>query len=354
MSMTEHAQLGQPDPNRETQQASIHDVAQAVGVSVSTVSRSFTRPNLVSPRTREKVLRAAAELHFSISRSAMALKSGRSFRIALLLPSPITEWFNVNVYAGLNEVLQPAGYDISVFQISTNDARHRFFSEMPVRRNADAVVLCSFNTREDELSLLLGMGVPVVGINTSSLVGLDAGTSTDDVKSAEIATKHLISLGHRNIAYIYTSHDTPFTYSADDRHEGFQNAIRDSHADVSTVTISCPYDHNPVDACLTQLINLDPQPTALFFQTDDLAVPVMMRLGRYGKHVPRDYSIIGFDDIPSARDIGLTTMHQNPHYLGVSGAQKVLNLIESQNVDNAFENPTARLVLRQTTSPIDD
>ena len=221
--MTEHAQLGQPDPNRETQQASIHDVAQAVGVSVSTVSRSFTRPNLVSPRTREKVLRAAAELHFSISRSAMALKSGRSFRIALLLPSPITEWFNVNVYAGLNEVLQPAGYDISVFQISTNDARHRFFSEMPVRRNADAVVLCSFNTREDELSLLLGMGVPVVGINTSSLVGLDAGTSTDDVKSAEIATKHLISLGHRNIAYIYTSHDTPFTYSADDRHEGFEN-----------------------------------------------------------------------------------------------------------------------------------
>lgn len=104
---------------------------------------------------------------------------------------------------------------------------------------------------------------------------------------------------------------------------------------------------------MTQLINLDPQPTALFFQTDDLAIPVMMRLGRYGKRAPRDYSIIGFDDIPSARDIGLTTMHQNPHALGVSGAQKVLNLIESQSMDNAFENPTARLVLRQTTSPID-
>ena len=129
----------QPADNQATNQATIQDVAREVGVSVSTVSRSFTRPNLVNENTRERVLAAARRLGFSISRSAMALKSGRSFRVALLLPSPVTEWFNISVYAGLLKVLAPAGYDLSVFVISDNHARRQFFADMPLRRNADAV-----------------------------------------------------------------------------------------------------------------------------------------------------------------------------------------------------------------------
>ena len=83
---------------------SIQDVAREAGVSISTVSRSFTRPDLVSAKTRERVLAIADKLNFSLSRSAAALKSGRSLRIAVLMSGHIRLWFTASVIEGLNEV----------------------------------------------------------------------------------------------------------------------------------------------------------------------------------------------------------------------------------------------------------
>ena len=126
---------------------SIQDVAREAGVSISTVSRSFTRPDLVSAKTRERVLAIADKLNFSLSRSAAALKSGRSLRIAVLMSGHIRLWFTASVIEGLNEVLHTQGYDISVFQISSIEERKEFFEMLPVRRNADAVI--GFGRRAD-------------------------------------------------------------------------------------------------------------------------------------------------------------------------------------------------------------
>lgn len=115
--------------------ASIQDVAKAAHVSISTVSRSFTRPELVSAATREKVLRIAEELNFSTSRSAAALKTGRAMRVALLMSDHIRLWFSASVIEGLNSVLHAEGYDISIFQISSIEERRDFFEMLPVRRN---------------------------------------------------------------------------------------------------------------------------------------------------------------------------------------------------------------------------
>ena len=95
-----------------TSTPSVHDVAIRANVSASTVSRAFTRPELVSEKTRNRVLQAASELNFSVSRSSMALKSGQSFRIALLLSTPVTTWFGGNIFEGLDMVFHPAGYDL--------------------------------------------------------------------------------------------------------------------------------------------------------------------------------------------------------------------------------------------------
>ncbi len=88
--------------------ASVNDVAERAGVSVSTVSRAFTRPELVSERTRKKVLQVADELNFSVSRSAVALKRGQTFRIALLAGGHI-DWFSARILEGLNSVLHDTG-----------------------------------------------------------------------------------------------------------------------------------------------------------------------------------------------------------------------------------------------------
>ena len=124
--------------------SSIQDVAKAAGVSISTVSRSFTRPDLVSAKTRKRVLDIANELNFSLSRSAAALKSGKSLRIAVLMSGRISLWFTAQVIEGLNEVLHAEGYDISIFQVSSIEDRREFFdrgssaSTPSSPRNADS------------------------------------------------------------------------------------------------------------------------------------------------------------------------------------------------------------------------
>lgn len=332
--------------------ASIQDVAKRAGVSVSTVSRSFTRPELVSEKTRLKVMEIAETLDFQISRSATALKSGQSLRIALLISGPVTEWFNSNVFLGLNTVFQQQGYDISIYTISTFEDRKAFFTNLPVRRNADAVVVCSFNINPSEVSRLRHMNVPVVGVNISDPDGFDAAVTIDDRGSMETAVRHLVSIGHRRIAFIRTTHGTPFTYSADERMEGFLEACKEAGPSVTPTVLHCPLKPNPINSAVSQLLALDPAPTALCFQTDDLAVPVLYRLRRYGRTIPGDFSVIGFDDSTYTKAIGLTTMHQDPVEMGKRVAEKTLDLIDHESTEKPFETFSTQLMLRETTAPL--
>ena len=182
--------------------ADIYQVAKAAGVSISTVSRAFTRPELVSRKTRHKVLEVADKLDFNISRSATALKSGQTYRVAMLMNEEITSWFNTQTFAGIESVMHPAGYDISLFQhIDTAANRHEFFTELPIRRNVDAVFVASFAIDPHEVEQLQRIHVPIIGINTPSSEGFDATISIDDEKGMYTATQHLINLGHRHIVY---------------------------------------------------------------------------------------------------------------------------------------------------------
>ena len=147
--------------------SSIQDVAQLAHVSISTVSRSFTRPDLVSKATRDKVMKAADELNFSISRSAAALKTGRALRIAVLVSGRLNLWFSSSIIEGLNEVFHDEGYDISIYQMSSTEERSEFFNMLPVRRNVDAVIVISFDIASNEIEQLRSIDVPIIGINSS-------------------------------------------------------------------------------------------------------------------------------------------------------------------------------------------
>ncbi|GAA6123769.1 LacI family DNA-binding transcriptional regulator [Bifidobacterium psychraerophilum] len=297
-------------------------------------------------------MKVAETLDFQISRSARALKSGQSLRIALLISGLVTEWFNSNMFLGLNTVFQQQGYDISIYTISTFEDRKAFFTNLPVRRNADAVVVCSFNINAAEVSRLRHMHVPVVGVNISDLDGFDAAVTIDDRGSMETAVRHLVSIGHRRTAFIRTTHGTPFTYAADKRMEGFLEACKEAGTKVTPIVLHCPLKPNPINSAVSQLLALNPAPTALCFQTDDLAVPVLYRLRQYGRTVPGDFSVIGFDDSTYAEAIGLTTLHQDPVGMGERVAEKMLDLIDHDHTEKPFETFSTQLMLRETTAPL--
>ena len=331
--------------------ASIQAVARKAGVSVSTVSRTFAKPDLVQPDTRNRVLAAAELLDYRVSRSAAALKSGQTLRVALLASERISTWFNANVFAGLDSALRPAGYDIAPFPMSNADDRQRFFEDLPVRRNADAVIVSSFNIEPDEVTRLKAMHVPVIGVNIPSPDGFDAGVSIDDRDASRRTAEHLIALGHRHIAFVGgTSTRSGMRFSSEARLQGIVDAC-EQHDDVSVMSLSVDRTSLDSNDALNAILTAGPKLTAVCFQDDELALPVLYRLRQYGRQVPQDLSIIGFDDIELAAQMGLTTIHQDPFAMGVLAAEKTLAAIGEDSMASPFETPDTPLILRETTAP---
>ena len=275
--------------------AGIREVAKAAGVSISTVSRAFTRPELVSERTRRKVLETADKLDFNISRSATSLKSGQSYRVAMLMNEEITRWFNTEVFAGIESVMHNAGYDVSLFQhVDTAENRKEFFTNLPVRRNVDAVFVASFGVDPKEIQQLKRIHVPIIGINTPTQNGFDATISIDDEDGMFTAAQHLINLGHKNIVYVCSDAVDSINSSIDARGQGFVRACKTMEAshDFKWRVVSVPRGKTFADSALTALLALDEFPDAICCQMDMMAIPLVLRLERYGHHTPSDYSII--------------------------------------------------------------
>lgn len=330
--------------------ASIQDVAKAAHVSISTVSRSFTRPELVSAATREKVLRIAEELNFSTSRSAAALKTGRAMRVALLMSDHIRLWFSASVIEGLNQVLHAEGYDISIFQISSIEERRDFFEMLPVRRNADAVIVASFDADETEIAQLASANVPIIGINSvmPRELGFTAAVNIDDTQGSILAACHLINLGHRDIAYVRTNRDVSLHFSVQQRFDSFMECCAGSG--ISPTVIVAQEGPDRIRRVLTDLMSLERMPTAIACQEDGIAVPLIFQLERSGYEVPNDISVIGYDNSFYANDIGLTTIAQDPIEMAKMAAEMTVKLIEGEKPEHLFRMIPAELVVRSSTA----
>ncbi|MEO5454184.1 LacI family DNA-binding transcriptional regulator, partial [Bifidobacterium animalis] len=265
--------------------AGIRDVAREAGVSISTVSRAFTKPQLVSQATRDRVMAAANKLDFNISRSAMALKSGQTYRVALLMSEGITSWFNAEVFAGIDDVMHGKGYDISLYQhINDAETRDRFFTVLPVLRNVDAVFVASFAIEPAEIEQLRRTKVPIVGINTPDPLRFDASETIDDEGGMYRAAQHMIKLGHKRIVYTCSAAAETLDASIDLRGHGFIRACeraQNTH-DISWKVLTVPRGRDFADNALTAVLSEDRFPDAICCQMDMMAIPLMIKLARHG------------------------------------------------------------------------
>ena len=329
--------------------SSIQDVAQLAHVSISTVSRSFTRPDLVSKATRDKVMKAADELNFSISRSAAALKPVARYASRPWFPDGST-CGSAHPSSRLNQIFHDEGYDISIYQMSSIEERREFFDMLPVRRNVDAVIVISFDIDANEIDQLKSVNVPIIGINSSlpEERGFSAAVRIDDKQGSELAARHLMTLGHRDIAYIRTNREVTLHFSVQGRFESFMACCQANGVEPRVLVTD--ESKNNISKVVTQLLSLDHMPTAIACQEDGIAVPLLFQLERNGFTVPNDISIIGYDDSIYARDLGLTTVRQTPVEMAQEAARMTLDLIEERPLDEPFKTFPAQLIVRSTTA----
>ncbi len=334
------------DP-RTTDEVTMADVAHVAGVSVSTVSRALRDSPLVSPTTAARVQAAAVELGFVVSRAASSLATGRQGRVAVLLGGRLGSWFNAVALDGICTGLQGSGLDLLVYRIVDADDRTAFFARLPARRNADALVVVSFGLEDGEHARLDQLGMPIVYLNQR--VPGAASVSIDDVAGARLATRYLLGLGHRRLAFCGVDQRPDMAWSAVHRVEGFRSALRDAGLDPAAHPVLLPpYGGHP-DEVVAQLLTAGPRPTAIQVESDEIAFGLLPALARAGLRVPEDVSVLGFDDHDLADSYGLTTVAQPVRRMGELAGNLVAELVAGADPSSVAVD--TRLVLRRTTAP---
>lgn len=341
-----------PDAQGALAVTKIQEVAAALGVSVATVSRAMSGKPGVSDAVRARVRSLATELNYLPSRSASALATGRTLTIGVVTPY-IARWYFGHLISAIESSFTAAGYDLLLYNVSSENSRTRFFQTLPVRKRVDALVVLLLPD-DGEATALRTLGIPVATVGSQQEGFISVGI--DDVRTAEVAVQHLINLGHRRIAMIGEGFDVvPLQFVAPvDRQIGYYNALRAAGIDVNPeLEQNGEFTMQGGEEAMNRLLAARERPTAVFAQSDEMAIGALRSIRRHGLRVPEDISVIGIDDHEMSGMVGLTTMAQSLPAMGSSVAQAILEHIEdpAAEVLPHTELPT-RLVVRETTGPV--
>ncbi len=330
--------------------STMEDVAALAGVSVATVSRALRDSHLVSQATRVKVLAAADQLDFAVSRAASSLATGRVDRVAVLMSGRLQSWFNGSVLDGLYDGLNAARQELSIYRVTGVPERDAFFAELPVRRNADALVVTSFALTDQEKERLHSIGMPLVYVNQR--VSGSASVAIDDVEAARLGTRHLINLGHHWPAFVQIDNRAGFFYSALGRLDGYRAELIARGAGSDAEQVLRAGGAGDGESVVAQLLALPTRPTAVMVESDELAMSVISAWTQLGLRVPDDLSVLGFDDHTMAQTYGLSTIAQPVTDLGRWAAAMALTLAAGESLAQQEVHVPVSLVLRRSTAAL--
>lgn len=325
---------------------SIKDIAKKAGVAPSTVSRALHNHPRISPETTRVIKKLAEEMGYVPSEVARSLVSSRSAGIGVAVNDFLNPFY-VDLITNIENAITDDTYHIFVGSFHRSHGQEqsliRTFYES---RLAGAIVVGSL-VDGDYQSWSHRKSMPIV------LIGCRVypySVGVDNRFGAQAATKHLISLGHRRIAFVTQGHRTD---TEQQRLQGYQTALSQQHLPLDDSAI-VHGDGNITGGikAVTQLLALNPRPTAIVCYNDMTAIGVINGLQQHGLRVPQDISVIGFDDLPiaSAYAPALTTVRQPTAALGAAAIATLHRLAQGEDIisPQIFE---PELVVRQTTAP---
>lgn len=338
------------------QEISIEDIAQAAGVSHSTVSRALRDSSLISVKVRERIQQLAREMGYTPNAIARSLQTQRTNTIGLVVTS-VDDPFLSDIVKGVEEVAQNAHLSV-VLSISHNDPEREIaIIETLHQRRVDGILVASSRISNTHKERLAHLQAPTILINSrlKPYHELLHWIAVDDRKGAKLAVEHLLELGHRSIGYLGTA-SRPL--SNRQRLEGYQKALvaagialRNEWIAVATGSEASPEEDVAAGQSLLPGL-LESGVTAIFCYNDMIAIGVLRACRERGIHVPTALSVIGFDDIQMADYVtpALTTVHQPKVLLGRLATELLLDLLNARPVRNRILSPT--LQLRASTAPI--
>lgn len=326
----------------------IRDVAREAGVSHQTVSRVINESADVLPETRARVEAAIQALGFHPSAIARSMAQGRTNTLACIAPN-LTDYTLSSIIEGAELEARQNGYFLLSSSASDPQAFQALVEELVGHRRVDGLIV--INPYVDERYKSVPPNFPVVFVGARSRDTSVCSVSLDDEKAAYEASKHLISLGHKQIAMITGPMEEDCSR---DRSDGYMRAMNEAGLPIDlSLTIEGDWSATSGQDALLSLAEQGRLPSAVFAQNDRMALGVLHTARDMGLNVPEQLAVIGVDDMPlsSYFDPPLTTMHQDMPRIGREATRMLARTIDKSIEGCSQLKLSAQLIMRQSTMP---
>ena len=328
----------------------IKQVANRAGVSASTVSRAINRPQMVDVQTAERIRQVIQEFNYVPNGQARALVSGKTRMFGLII-SDISNPFFPEVVKSFDQAAIRHSYDVLVANTDFRvDRLERCVAKM-VERQVDGLAIMTSELDNRHLTDLYRRGTPMVLLDWGEVRPLVSRLAVDYEKGVAEAIRHLVSLGHKKIAFISAPLDLK---SIRARQSAFFKCLRELQIpQFRQVAMEGNHGVEGGESVMRGLLAQPDRPTAVLATSDIIAVGALRAIAAAGLQVPRDISLIGFDDIELCQYMQppLTTIRLSRDELGREAFDVLYRTVEGGETRGQEIQINTALVLRESTGP---
>ncbi|MBS1604291.1 MAG: LacI family DNA-binding transcriptional regulator [Bacteroidetes bacterium] len=333
--------------------ATILDIARALNISKSTVSRALQGHKDIKEETRAAVLEMASRLDYQPNLLAKSLVRSKTFTIGIIVPE-FMNYFFPTVIIGAQEIASAAGYTVMICQSQESVATEIANTRALLASRVDGVLISMTRETEDfdHFRVFGRHGIPVVFFNRVCETIESSRVYVNDYEGAFSAVEHLIEKGYRRIAHLG---GPPNLQLSQNRLNGYSDALK-RHGLPLQPELIVRYDLQPENArlCAARLLDLPQRPDAIFCLNDPAAIQALLLAKERGINVPGDLGLVGFSDDPisSIIDPHLTTVRQPVGDMGKIAMQILLEQVEKGIGNYVPEHKTlpTHLVVRESSS----
>lgn len=288
--------------------ATIYEVAELAGVSITTVSRVLNSPEQVREATRTRVLAAIDRLNFVPKAEATARARKGTRRIGVLAPF-ITYPSFVQRFRGV-ATLGDTAYEMVIYNVDSASRRDGYLSSLPVTRRLDGLIVMALPFGDEMAGRLRANGLETVLVECTH--PFFSSVEIDDRAGGRLVAQYLLEQGHRRFGFVGDA-DVPdyAIHTSERRMEGYRQALGVASRDLPPEYVALgPHGLEQARKLTHRLLELPSPPTAIFAPSDTQALGVLKAARERGVDVPRELAVVGFDDVEIADYIGLTTVRQ--------------------------------------------
>lgn len=328
---------------------SIKDVAREAGVSIATVSRVLNDIDVVNEDTKKKVLDAIKVLKYRPNIVARSLKTQRTKTIGILLPD-ISNQFYPEIVRGAEDVSNIYDYNIILCNSDLDIEKEKEYLRVLKEKMVDGVLYMSSSLQDEILELINELDLKTILIETKDKDGLLPSVTIDNIKASYESTNHLIKKGIKEIAFIGTEKDSMNAWG--ERYVGYENAMKEAGIaiDPELVYLKSMKVKTGYEAIQYFLKN-NKKFKGVVCASDDIAMGAINALRDNGLEIPKDVSVIGFNDNYAASIFypKITTISQPTYDMGSVAMRMLIKLLNKKEIDNPHYVLEHQLIEREST-----